>query len=121
VEQEPLGVRRERDVVLRPLHPLLEPRTQLAVVEVRQLDAERPAVGLAQAVDQLAQRARPLPARVVRDRQIEVGPGDPVILEGDAPGPAALHGERVEVRVQVTLLAVGLHQPVHPELERLRP
>jgi signal transduction histidine kinase len=26
-------------------------------------------------------------------------------------------GERVEVRVQVTLLAVGLHQPVHPELD----
>ena len=37
------------------LHPLQEPRADLRVADVHELDADRPAVGLAEDGDQLAQ------------------------------------------------------------------
>ena len=114
-QEELLHLGRQREPVAGPLHPLLEPAAQILVVHVRELDADRPAVGLLEARDQIAER--PIaPPLGVGGGPVEVGGGEAEALERERLGGPD-QPERIEVGAEVSVLAVGLHQPVDPGLE----
>lgn len=98
-----LAVHREVGVVAAALDALLDPGLLFRVLDVHELDANRPAIGLVQDVEDLAQRRRFQPERVVQeDRTVEV-------VRAEAVGRriqfrvrlALLQAQRVEMRVHV--------------------
>ena len=71
----------ELDAILTPLHPHLQPLPHPQVVHVHELHADRPAVGVAEPLDDLPQRHRLRPLdRVGGERPIHVGFGEVVKL-----------------------------------------
>ena len=115
LEQPLLHVGLERHAIARPLHPLLEPAAQVGVVHVRELDAERAAVGLLEPRDEPAQRQVPAALRVGAG-PVEVRLREPERRRREPLG-AAGERERVEVGAQVAVLAVRRDQPVDLGLE----
>ena len=110
--QDPHPIRaRQRQPVARRFHPVLQPRPQLDVVQVGQLDADGPAVRLAQQLDELAQRRAVRPGHVLAaEHQVEVLVGEPEVLERDRRQLPPHQPQRVEAGGQVAELAVSLDQ-----------
>ena len=114
VEQLQPILARQHQPVARRFHPALQPGPQLDVVQVGELDADGPAVRLAQQPDQLAQR-RPVRAGDVlaAEHQVEILLGEPEVLERDRRQLAPHQPERVEVGGQVPELAIAFDQALH--------
>ena len=99
--------------VARGLHARLEPLALARIGDVHELGAERAAVGLAQRVHELAQRALELAVERGLDLAIQVRFREPErrqLEEGMRRHWG--HLERVQVCDQVAELAVGVHQRV---------
>ena len=102
----------EAGVVPDRLHPLEEPAADLQVADVHELDADRPAVCLAEDAEDLAQGAVVLLAELAVEVAVEVRVGEPEVgqlqlLVGLAAG-RELQG--VQVGQVVAHLAVGVDQ-----------
>jgi hypothetical protein len=99
--------------VPRPLHPIHQPLADFGVADVHELDADRPAVGLLEDLDQVAERrigriGDPGVERAVEVRlgQAEGGEVEPVLrLPGD------VEPEGVEPGEVVAHLAIGVDEP----------
>ena len=114
LEHPPLAPAVERRVVAGRLHTLLQPRLPLGVGDVHVLDADRPAVGLAQGVEDLPQGGPVLGVAA------GVAPGEELAVEvpeGQAVGGRvevavgrAVTVEGVEVGHEVAADAVGVDQ-----------
>ena len=116
LEDALLARRVEGRVVARRLHPVLEPVLPLGVGDVHVLDADRPAVGLAQGVEDLAQRRLVLAGEPAgHELAVEVPQGEAVGrgVEVAVRRPGAVEG--VEVGHQV-----AAHPVVVDELQHLR-
>ena len=117
LEHPPLRRRVEGRVVARDLHAVLQPVLPFGVGDVHVLDADRPTVGLAQDVEDVAQRRAVLAGEPARhELAVEVPQREPV-------------GRGVEVAVgrpreEVQRIEVGHQVPAHPvvvdELQHLR-
>ncbi len=95
----------------------------LALLDVEVLHGEGPAVGVAQAADQLAER-QPVASLVWRcvDDLVEVGLGEAELVIVEIGMYRRWRLQWVQVRHQVAELAIGLHEPVDaedPHLARL--
>ena len=105
-------------VVARGLHALLQPVLPLGLRDVHVLDADRAAVGLAQDLDDLAQRHAVAGRRGRPSRTRGRGPRS---SGRRSPGSSSRCGarfdvERVEVGDQVAAHAVGVDELQHPRL-----
>ncbi len=108
LEDRPLALEGELRLVADALDPVLDPLLLLGMHDVHELDADRPAIGLAQDLQDLAQRRRFQPEHVVdEDRPVEV-------ILGEAPGLGielgvvllALQPQGVEVGDEVAAHAI---------------
>ena len=102
---------RELGPVLRRLHALLEPLALLLVRDVEVLDAERPAVGPPEALDQLPERHAPETLEPAAfDRALHVGLGESELGGVEQRMAHGARLERVQPGDEMAELAEGMHQ-----------
>ena len=112
----------ELDAVFTPLHPHLQPLPHPQVVHVHELHADRPAVGVAEPLDDLPQRHRLRPLdRVGGERPIHVGFGEVVELRIELRQPRPRPAQRIDLGHQVAAHAVGPHELVDAILQEGHP
>ncbi len=92
-------------------------RAQLPIADVAELDPERAAIGLLEAVDELAQgrRGAPEPGHL----PVQVGRREPELRELQPLGAAGGEPQRVQVGLEVAVLSPGANQPIGLQLEGL--
>ena len=112
VEDRPLALGRERDVLVAALDALLDPRLLRRVGDVHELDADVPAIGAAQDLDDLADGGRLQPQHLVdEDRPVEISVGEAVEIGAQLPMLLALGDpQRVQIGGQVAHGTVGADQ-----------
>ena len=120
VDDPPLLLEIEGGPVAYRLHPLEQPVADVEVLDVHELDADGPAVSLAEDRQQLAERAVIVRSELAEEDPVQVGLGEPEgreleLLVGLRPRHKL---QRVEVGQVVAHLAVGVDQPGH-RLDRL--
>ena len=120
VDDPPLLLEVEARVVADRLHPVEQPVADVEVADVHELDADRPAVGLAEDAQQLAKGAVVVRAKLAVEDLVQVGLGEAKggKLELLVRFRPRRQLERVEVGQVVAHLAVGVDQP-RDRLDRL--
>ena len=102
------------ETILGPLHPLLEPVLRLDVVDVHELDADRAAVGVPQALEDFSEReGLGSVDRAARKAPIHVVVRQVVIFRIEFGDRWHGHPERVDLRAHVTADAVRANELVH--------
>ena len=108
--------------VFAPLHPHLEPLPHAKIVHVHELHADRPAVGVPQALDDLAQRHRLRSLdRVGGERPVHVLLGEVVEPGIELRQARAGPTERIDLRHEVAADAVRSDELVDAVLEKRHP
>ena len=112
VEDGALALEREGDVLVAALDALLDPRLLRRRGDVHELDADVPAVGAAQDLQDLADGGHLQTQHLVdEDRPVEVGVGEAVGLGPQLLVDLALgEPQRIEVGRQVAHDAIGADQ-----------
>ncbi len=108
VEDRPLALASEADLLVRPFDALLDPALLLGIGDVHELDAQRLAVGALEDRQDLPQGAELETEDVVEeDRPVEVSIGEAVASRIELFGVLArLEAERIEI---------GMEMAAHPE------
>ena len=121
-EDPDLFFARQLHVVFSRLHPPLQPAPHVQVVDVHELHADGPAVGVLQLVHDLPQRAHPVAGHGggENERPVPVGLGQPVVAGVHLRRKLAGFGQRVEVSGDVATHPVVAHQHVHAVLQHQR-
>ncbi len=103
VEDRPLALAGEADLLVRPLDALLDPALLLGIGDVHELDPERLAVGALEDRQHLAQGAELEAEHVVEeDRPVEIGIGESVAAGIELLGVLArLEAERIEIGMEM--------------------
>ena len=110
------------DAVFTPLHPHLQPLPHPQVVHVHELHADRPAVGVAEPLDDLPQRHRLRPLdRVGGEGPVHVLFGEVVELRIEFGQPRTRPAERIDLRHQVAANTVGPHELINAVLQKCDP
>ena len=108
-----------RKTIARGFHPLLQPDALVAILQVHELDADRAAVRLFAARDNLAKRGDFGTRKVAgRKARVEVRFAQPEGLEREFFGRLGGQPEGIEVGEQVTAAAVHVHHGVNTTLNR---
>jgi hypothetical protein len=109
-------LRVERRAVQVGLHLLDQPVPSLLVPHLHELDRERPAVGRLQVLDELGRCA------LAQAQEVRAGDARPHVVLGEAELARLQEGvrlvvapERIQVRDQVAVRAVGVHQAEDPD------
>ncbi len=118
-EHAQLLVAAQIEAVVARLHPLAQPDARVAVLDVAELDADRAAVGLFEAVHHVAQALRGGAGHVDRrHHHVGVGVGEAEGGEVELVMLARRRAEGVDVRVQVAAHAIRVQQLVDARLHR---
>jgi hypothetical protein len=104
----------ERAAVLRRLHPLAEPLAHLELLELRVFYTDRPAVGRAEVVDDVAERRALRQTGDVdrREGEIEIGLRQPERLERELLARLPRRFERAQVRVEMPAHAIRVDERI---------
>ncbi len=109
----------EDEAVFAPFHAIKQPLADAQVVHVHELHADRPAIGIAQPLDDPPQRQHVRTAdRVGRKAAIQIGFRKAVIFHAQLRLRGALHAQRIEIGHHVPPHPVGSHQLVGPVLQQ---
>ena len=119
VEDGALAFARERDLLVGAFDALLDPALLRAVGNVQELDAERLAIGAAQDVDHLADRAEFEPEHLVEEnRAVEIGVGKAIGTRIELfLVVRRFEAERIELGVEMAARAIGADQ--HQRADRI--
>src|SRR5262245_4923695 len=93
----------QADSIAGALHSFCQPIPNKDVVDVHELHADRPAVGISQPLQNLAQRERPASAHhFARDAAVHIRVGDCIKLEIEFGRLRSRNAKRIELRRHVS-------------------
>ena len=101
----------DRRAIAHRFHALGKPVSLLGVLNVHELDADVPAVGVVEQLDDVAQLRRVLQRQIAGiELSVEIRLGQLVCLKLQTVGCGALGSQRVECRREVTGVAISVDQ-----------
>ncbi len=117
-EDADLCVARQLEAVLRFFHPPFKPLAHVQVVDVHELGADRPAIGIAEPIEDVAERLRVRTGqRVGRELAIEIGFRKPPELGFQFRWHGPRDAQRIDLGDQVSAYSVVADQEVHAFLQ----